>query len=136
MCAAVSDPGLTQGHYRACVSVQFGRVRNLLKKKDDRALLYSKAQIMTRTSFLAWLSEWQSSEDSRAQLPLNDHWLKALVLKRKNGWEALLLNSHRDIIQGLRMMAYLAATVLSRKFRLVEFSVQFTSWKQKCQPVY
>lgn len=123
-------------HYRACVSVQFGRVRNLLKKKDNRALLYSKAQMMTRASFLAWLSEWQSSEDSRAQLPLNDHWLKALVLKRKNGWEALLLNSHRDIIQGLRMLAYLAATVLSRRFRLVEFSVQFTSWKQKYQPVY
>lgn len=93
-------------HYRACMSVQFGRLTSLLKKKDGRASLYSKAQMMTRTSFLAWLSEWQWSMDSRAQLPLKDGWLKALALKRENGWEVLLLNSHRHIIHGLRIMAY------------------------------
>lgn len=97
-------------HYRRCVyvCVQTGRLGSLLQKKDGRASLYGKAQMMMMmpTSFLALFSNWQSSVDSRAQLHLKDHWLKTLVLKRGDGWEVLLLNTHMDIVHGLRVMAY------------------------------
>lgn len=64
-----------------------------------------KAQMMMATSLLALLSNWQSPVDSRAQLHLRDSLLKALVLKREDGWEVLLLNTHMGIVLGLRMMA-------------------------------
>lgn len=49
------------------------------------------------TSFLALLSSWQSPVGSRAQLHLKDRWLKAPVLKRGDGWEVLLLNTHMGV---------------------------------------
>lgn len=52
------------------------------------------------------LSNGQSPVDSRAQLHVKGRWLKALVLKRGDGWEVLLLSAHMDIIHGLRMAAY------------------------------
>lgn len=58
------------------------------------------------TSFLALLSNWQLPVDSRAQLHPKDRWLKSLVLKRGDGWEVLLLNTHMGIIHGLRVTAY------------------------------
>ena len=108
MCTSVSDPGLTQSATTGGVPVCVCSPADLevCCRKRTVGLCIMVKHLMMPTSFLALLSNWQLPVDSRAQLRLKDHWLKALAIKRGDGWEVLLLNTHMDIIHWLRMMAY------------------------------